>query len=527
MTKKATAATKEKKAPAAKVEERAAAADQPASGRVVLDERTLTIVPILAIEANPYQPASRLKFPAEVIEKMAASIEEHGLILMPVVRRGRGSTYQMGDGWLRLAGYRYLYEHKKIKSFAEIPVMVRQLTDRQMADMVMEANMTRQDLTPFEVAGLYQKYLEDFKISQTELARIHGISQGQVANTIRLLELPDSVQEAIISQKITAAHGLQLLRLKNMGPLQKRVLSSAVSGGLSVAKLDEEITRQQWAESKPLVSDVSSYGERCTFSKDDCEKCEHKVSMRYPWETKERKVDRCDDPVCWGRKNEEGMAAVLKAKLAEFALAGVTQAFKASELPYSKFCYLYRTTQACSSCDKRAARVQDGRAELVCLDKTCQGKSAEASRKADEAKRRAQQAAEAAERTKVFDGLDLDDDSWQLAAIGALLGCGVVSYGGETALRNLAEAFKPELENKGKDPKAETIMAALQRPGHPDWRAVLARLSFEMFNEECTNKKEVQLILNNFAAAAPGQPMATLREDEEDEDEDGEEDLED
>ena len=97
----------------------------------------LVNVPVLLIRPNPYQPESRLEFAPEVVEKMAVSIRKHGLILMPVVRRfvldssatppGEQPIYEMADGWLRLAGYRWLAEDKKIKDYRSIPVIVRDL----------------------------------------------------------------------------------------------------------------------------------------------------------------------------------------------------------------------------------------------------------------------------------------------------------------------------------------------------------------------------------------------------------------
>jgi len=120
-------------------------------------------IPINDIQPNPYQPESRLKVAPEVAKKFADSIQEHGLIQMPVVRKVNGH-YEMGDGWLRLAGFRYLFEsmpYPENEKWSRILVQVRELDDRQMADMVMEANTIRQDLNPIELAKLYKKYLED------------------------------------------------------------------------------------------------------------------------------------------------------------------------------------------------------------------------------------------------------------------------------------------------------------------------------------------------------------------------------
>jgi len=178
---------------------------------------------------NPYQPESRHQVAEETARKFGLSILEHGLLQTPVARlvlgdgaisqeRVENGRYEIGDGWLRLAGFRYLAA-KGNREFDKMPVMVRELTDQQMADLVMEANTVRQDLTPLDLAKFYKRYLEDFGITQVELARRHNCSQGEIANTIRLLELPGDIQEKIISREISETHGRQLLTPAEQGRL--------------------------------------------------------------------------------------------------------------------------------------------------------------------------------------------------------------------------------------------------------------------------------------------------------------------
>jgi ParB family chromosome partitioning protein len=175
------------------------------------DNQPIERIPIGNILPNPYQPASRLQIDMITIQRFAESIEKNGLLQIPVCRRNyMKDRYEMGDGWLRLAGYRWLADHGH-KEFENIPVIVRDLDEKEMADMVMEANTVRKDLNPIELGEFYKKYLEAFGITQAELAKEHNISQPEVANTMRLLELPEEVRRMIISQEISETHGRTLL----------------------------------------------------------------------------------------------------------------------------------------------------------------------------------------------------------------------------------------------------------------------------------------------------------------------------
>ena len=219
---------------------------------------------VAAIKPNPYQPQSRLEVAGEVIERFARSIEEHGLLQLPVVRMiDQGQNVQMADGWMRLLGHCWLVNHG-LKQYREITCQVREITDRQMADMILEANAVRQDLTAIDKAQFYKRYLGDFKVTQAELARAHNISQGELSNTLRLLELDPVIQHRIISQEITPTHARYLVQLRD--PLQQSLLAQEiVSKGLSVAALDERIKDLTGKEKKtvpapktPAVSESES-----------------------------------------------------------------------------------------------------------------------------------------------------------------------------------------------------------------------------------------------------------------------------
>lgn len=178
-------------------------------------------VKLAELHPNPYQPQSRLEVTEAVSREFGLSILGKGLLQIPVCRvvdKGKGtSEYQMVDGWLRRSGFLWLVANGH-PEYTRMPVMLRVFTDQQMADMIYVANKERHDLTPIDLAWYYKKYLAEFKgITQAKFAKALNVSQGEIANTIRLLELPEEVQQMIISHEITESHGRTLLQLKEAG----------------------------------------------------------------------------------------------------------------------------------------------------------------------------------------------------------------------------------------------------------------------------------------------------------------------
>ena len=200
-------------------------------------------VKIADLHPNPYQPEGRVAVNQETAKTFGMSILEHGLLQTPVCRvagTAKKRHYEMGDGWLRRSGFAWLVENG-YPDYGEMPVETREFTDQQMADLVLEANSVRHDLNPIDLAWYYRKVLTDFpKVTQAEFARRHQKSQGEVANTVRLLDLPEDIQQLIISHEISESHGRTLLQVKEPDVL-RRYAADVVARGWSVAFLDGEI----------------------------------------------------------------------------------------------------------------------------------------------------------------------------------------------------------------------------------------------------------------------------------------------
>ena len=298
------------------------------------NEPNIQYIELDKLKPNPYQPESRREVPEETAKAFADSILQHGLIQIPIARMVNGE-YQIGDGWLRRAGFAYLLA-KGNGEFKLMPVQVKELSDQQMADLVMEANTVRKDLSPIELAQFFKRYLEDFKVTQAILAQRHSCSQGEIANTIRLLELPADIQQEIISQKISATHGLQLLRLNVRPELQAKVAKASIEEQNSVVELDQEVNKTLWHESKSLNPKGERYNDPPVFDLAGCKECPNKTRAAEPW-NRDKKEDRCLDPQCWEKKQQATKKELLDKAWQELKDKGdATKIVTGEQLSYSE-----------------------------------------------------------------------------------------------------------------------------------------------------------------------------------------------
>lgn len=205
-------------------------------------------VDIAKFDPNPYQPRSRVEVTPETAEHYGKSILEHGLLQTPLARQApfgkKGEKYQMGDGWLRLQGFKWLLDQGNL-GFAQIPVDIREMNDEQMAQLVFEANGVRKDLDPIEKAHFFKTYMDNFKVSETQLAAKLSISQGEVANTLRLLSLPAEVRTLVAEGKVSQTHARHLVRLNTNPEKQAEIAQQVVKGGVSVKELSKKIDTEK------------------------------------------------------------------------------------------------------------------------------------------------------------------------------------------------------------------------------------------------------------------------------------------
>lgn len=185
-------------------------------------------LPVDQIDRNPWQP--RKEFDQEEIAELAKSIELHG-VLQPMVVRPHDGRYQLVAGERRMLACRSL-------NWAEVPVRIVHIDDRQMAEVAMVENLHRRDLNPLEKAAAFQSYLQSYKCSKEELATRIGVDRSTVANLIRLLELPRGVQEAVQCDRVSAGHARALLPLGDEKE-QEKFCRRIQAEGLSVRNTEQ------------------------------------------------------------------------------------------------------------------------------------------------------------------------------------------------------------------------------------------------------------------------------------------------
>ncbi len=174
-------------------------------------ENEVLQIPVEKIEPSRYQP--RLKFDEEKLKELSDSIQQNGLIQPLTVR-------PMGDHYELIAGERR-YRACRNAGFTVIPCYVLSPTDDQAAQMALIENVQRQDLSAIEEAKSYLQIMKQAHLSQEQVAQKIGKSQSTVANKIRLLNLPDDIQDGVIDGKITERHARALLTAPEQ--MQKKV----------------------------------------------------------------------------------------------------------------------------------------------------------------------------------------------------------------------------------------------------------------------------------------------------------------
>ena len=179
---------------------------------------------------NRFQP--REIFDERALKELAVSIKEHGVIQPIIVRKVNGK-YEI------IAGERR-YKASALAGLTKIPAIIRDLDDKESSKVALLENLQRRNLNPIEEARTYQKILEIDQITQEELAKTMGKSQSAVANKIRLLSLPDTVQDALLKEQISERHARALLNVPDETK-QTEMLQKVIDTKMSVRNLEEEI----------------------------------------------------------------------------------------------------------------------------------------------------------------------------------------------------------------------------------------------------------------------------------------------
>jgi len=182
------------------------------------DTTRLRELPVESLVPNPQQP--RKSFDARALEELAVSIRMSGL-LQPLVVRPRGSQYEILVGERR-------WRAAQQAGLTRVPVIVREASDAEALELGLVENLLREDLNPVEAAQAYQRLLAEFGWTQEELAQRLGKDRSSIANALRLLRLPEPIQEDLRTGRLTMGHARALLGLPSAAAqlrLRERILS--------------------------------------------------------------------------------------------------------------------------------------------------------------------------------------------------------------------------------------------------------------------------------------------------------------
>lgn len=215
--------------------------------RVSLDKpRQAHTVPLGSIVPNQFQP--RRKFDPEELQALSRSIKTNGILMPILVRRlGDGNSYEIVAGERR-------WRAAQEAQLNDVPVVVRELNDKQSLELALVENIQRQDLTSLEEAEGYQRLITEFKHTQEEIAQASGKSRSYIANTLRLLGLPDVIKDMLQDGRLSAGHARALLVADQPEILAKKVIVQ----GLNVRQTEQLVKKRTKIAGNPVSSEIYS-----------------------------------------------------------------------------------------------------------------------------------------------------------------------------------------------------------------------------------------------------------------------------
>lgn len=194
----------------------------------------LTEVPVASIRPNPYQPRTEIN--EEALQELTASLQVSGL-LQPIVVRSNHGSFQL------IAGERRWRAAQRL-GWSRIPAVIKDVDDRTLLTLALIENLQRDQLSAVEAATSYQRLIEEFKMTQAEVARLVGKDRSTVANALRLLGLPEEVRTLLHQGVISEGHARALLGLPDVRGMS-RLARDVVARGWSVRELEARVRGQR------------------------------------------------------------------------------------------------------------------------------------------------------------------------------------------------------------------------------------------------------------------------------------------
>ena len=214
--------------------------DDTSEEAIVQDIRTLRHVPVELLHPNPNNP--RKHFAEEDLESLAKSLKDKGLLQPLVVRPRAGGSFEIVAGERR-------WRASQRAGLHELPVLIRELDDRETLEIALIENIQRSDLNALEEARAYRQLLEQYDYTQQQLADSIGKSRSHIANTMRLLSLPEAIQHQIENGKLTAGHARSLVATEYPAEMADQIIKL----GLTVREAEDLARKNAASPSSPTL----------------------------------------------------------------------------------------------------------------------------------------------------------------------------------------------------------------------------------------------------------------------------------
>ncbi len=211
------------------------------------DKGAIKSVKLNQIVAGRYQP--RQQFDEEAINALAKSVKEKG-ILQPILVRKQNDKYEI------IAGERR-YRAALQAGLTEVPVIEKSMADNEALEIALIENIVRQDLTPLEEAKGFEQLMQEFAYTQEKLSEVVGKSRSYIANTLRLLNLPDGVKSLLNQGKLTAGHARCLIGLQDAEELASKIVAEGLNVRQVEAMVSENKNSSPEAKKRPLNQNSS------------------------------------------------------------------------------------------------------------------------------------------------------------------------------------------------------------------------------------------------------------------------------
>lgn len=249
-----------------------AVASPPTKTAEVKDQTKVWQVPIEKLTAGKSQP--RTNFDKEALSELSLSIKQQGILQPILVKKSKEGYFEI------IAGERR-WRAAQLAGLHEVPVLIKELTDRQSLEIAVIENIQREDLNPIEEALAYQRLASEFSLTQLEISEKVGKDRATITNSMRLLNLPEVAKEMLIGKQISSGHAKVLLSLEST-QLMDEFAKQVFKNGWSVRKLESEVKSFNLSKSKEIIKTNSTENMLISKVKDDLQKSlGTKVDIQY------------------------------------------------------------------------------------------------------------------------------------------------------------------------------------------------------------------------------------------------------